>query len=238
MITALLTGTLAGLILALPPGPVGVTAIKYGLITGIKSGNKYALANLLMDFIYCFVAIFATSTIAHKIIEITNSHPFVVLVIQIVIVAALIIFGLLNIKNSKQSNFSNKVKTKKHNFVHKFENKGPFLLGVAIALTNIANPSFFGTLTWLSVNIFALDLIQNIFSQKALFALGFGFGNFLWLMILMRVVSRYKHRLSEQMMARIQQFAGISFIGFGTVLGARLLMFTKWGELLKYVIAF
>lgn len=238
MISAILIGLLAGFILAMPPGPVGITAIKYGLITGIKSGNKYAFANFLMDFIYCFIAIFATSTIANQIIAVTDSHPFFVLGIQAIIVTALIIFGFLNIKNSKGSNFSNKVRTTKYNFVNKFENKGPFLLGIAIALTNLANPSFFGTLTWLSVNIFALDLIKNVFSQKALFALGFGLGNFLWLMLLMRVVAKFKHRLSEQMMARIQQFAGISFIGFGTFLGARLLMFTKWGELLKYVFAF
>lgn len=238
MISALLIGTLAGFILALPPGPVGVTAIKYGLVTGVKSGNKYATANLMMDFFYCFVAIFATSAVASQIIELSDKHPFVIFAIQAVIVLALIIFGFLNIKNSKESKFSNKVKKQKFDFVNKFENKGPFLIGIAIALTNLANPSFFGTLTWLSVNIFALNLIENIFIQKTLFALGFGVGNFLWLMLLMRVVNKYKHRMSEQMMTRVKQFAGISFIGFGTILGARLLMLTKWGELLKYVFAF
>lgn len=237
MLSAILIGTLAGFVLALPPGPVGVTAIKYGLTTGLSSGNKFAFANLIMDTIYCFIAIFATSAVANQIISTTQNHPFVILIIQFSIIAALIVFGVINIRSSKENNFSSKVRTKKFNFVNKFENKGPFLIGIAIALTNLANPSFFGTLTWLSVNIFALNLIENIFIQKTLFALGFGIGNFLWLMLLMRVVFKYKHRLSEQMLTRIKQFAGISFIGFGTILGARLVMFTKWGELLKYVFA-
>lgn len=238
MLSAIIIGTIAGFILALPPGPVGVTAIKYSLFSDLKSGNKFAFANLLMDFMYCFVAIFATSAVASEITALAKQYPFIIISIQAIIVAALIIYGILNIKNSKTNQFSEKVRTRKFNFINRFEKKGPFLIGVAIALTNVANPSFFGTMTWLSVNIFALNLIENIFSQKALFALGFGVGNFLWLSVLMRVVFKFKHRISEQMMTRIQQFAGISFIGFGTILGARLLMITKWGEILKYVFAF
>lgn len=238
MLSAFIYGTLAGFILALPPGPVGVTAIKYSLFADLKAGNKFALANFLMDFFYCFIAIFATSTIANEIIALTNEHPFVVIGTQFIIVAALILYGFLNLKNSRTHQFSEKVRTKKFNFISKFENKGPFLIGIAIALTNIANPSFFGTLTYLTVNIFALNLVENVFSQKSLFAFGFGLGNFLWLSLLMRVVFKFKHRISEQMMTRIQQFAGISFIGFGTILGARLILITKWGEILKFVFVF
>lgn len=238
MLSALIIGAIAGFILALPPGPVGVSAIKYALFSDLKLGNKFALANLLMDFVYCLIAIFATSAIASELSALTKDFPFLILGIQFSIVLALILYGVLNLKNSKTSILSEKVRTKKFNFVSKFENKGPFLIGIAIGLTNFANPSFFGTLTWLSVNIFALNLIENVFSQKSLFAIGFGVGNYLWLSLLMRIVFKFKHRISEQMMVRIHQFAGISFIGFGTILGARLLFLTKWGEILRYIFAF
>lgn len=238
MFSAIIIGIIAGFILALPPGPVGVSAIKYALFSNLKSGNKFAIANLLMDFLYCLIAIFATSIIASEISTLTKSYPFLILTIQFAIVFALILYGFISIKNSKTLNISEKIRTTKFNFVNKFENKGPFLIGIAIGLTNVANPSFFGTLTWLSVNIFALNLIENIFADKFLFALGFGLGNYLWLSLLMRVIFKFKHRISEQMMVRIHQFAGISFIGFGTILGARLLFITKWGEILKFIFAF
>jgi threonine/homoserine/homoserine lactone efflux protein len=239
MLTALIIGLVAGLVIAMPPGLAGVGAMRYALFIGIKPGNKFAAANGLMDFVYSFMAVFATSAFATEIIDLAESYPLVTVIIQSLVVSGLIYFGVRSFKQADQPNTKLEAKKqKKKDYLDRFEQKGPFLFGMAIAFMNAANPSFFATLLSLTGYINAHQWIPNTFAGKTIFAVAFGFGNFLWLMILMRLIKKYKSRLSETMMARIQQLAGLSFIGFGTLIGARVLIFTKWGAILKYVIVF
>lgn len=240
MLIAVLIGFLAGMILAMPPGLAGVGAMRYGLFTGIKPGNWFALANGIMDFFYCLLAAFATSAIASDLIDASNSYPFLMLLFQILIVAVLIFFGYRSFKEGQyqKESITKKKKNRKRDFISKFEDRGPFIFGFAIAFTNIANPTFFASLLSFTGYIHAQEIISSEFWVQIVFAAGFGLGNFAWLMILMRLINKYRSRLSENMMARIQQLAGISFIGFGTLLGGKVLFFTKWGEILKYVFAF
>jgi threonine/homoserine/homoserine lactone efflux protein len=239
LLIAVTIGIIAGMVLAMPPGLAGVGAMKYGLFTGIKPGNWFALSNGIMDFVYCFFAVMATSAVASDLVEISNSYPVAMLAFQIVIVAILIFFGYRSFREGKEQHSSNTLKkTKKQDFITRFENKGPFLFGFAIAITNVANPTFFGSLLSLTGYMHAQEILGESMLQQTLFAVGFGFGNFLWLMILMRLINKFRSRLSENMMARIQQLAGISFIGFGAIIGTRVLFVTKWGEILKYAFAF
>lgn len=240
MLTAAIIGIVAGMVLAMPPGLAGVGAMKYGLFTGIKPGNWFALANGVMDFVYCFLAVLATSAIAEDLINTSNQYPVLMLLFQLVIVSVLIFFGFRSFREGQHQKDSirNKKLIKKRDWVSKFEDKGPFLFGLAIAFTNAANPTFFGSLLSLTGYMHAQQLLGESLTIQTIFAAGFGLGNFLWLMILMRLINKFRHRLSENMMARIQQLAGISFIGFGTLIGGKVLFFTKWGEILKYVFAF
>ncbi len=235
MLISLLVGTTIGLILALPPGPVGVTAIKIGMSKGQKSGVQLALGTGLMDFIYCLIAIFATSAAVNAIKSISGEYPFLILVFQLSVVVAFVVLGIVNLNTKKDAN---PLDNKSGKILDKFKSKGPFLLGIAVATANMANPTFLPTLAWVTMNVHAYELILNNHLSNLMFAIGFGIGNFLWLYVLVRIIVRYKDSLSSKMVIRIRQFAGVTFLGFGTILGVRLISIVKWPELLRLVFAF
>jgi threonine/homoserine/homoserine lactone efflux protein len=239
MLFALLFGTIIGFILALPPGPVSVTAIKLGLFNGKKPGTYLAMGTGLMDFIYCAIAIFATSAAIGTIEKFSTDYPHLMLFIQLFIVLAFVIFGIVTIRvKSKDSDIDELDNLNNSKLVKSFERKGPFLLGIAIALTNIPNPTFLPSLAWITMQVHSLKLFSSDALNNLFFSVGSGLGNFIWLYTIIRLIVRFKTKLSPQMIIRIRQFAGFTFIGFGTVLGYRILTVTHWPEIIRVIFAF
>lgn len=72
--------------------------------------------------------------------------------------------------------------------------------------------------------------------SSLLFSLGFGIGNFLWLFTLVKMIIRYKDRISPKLMSKIRQFTGFTFIGFGTILGYKFFA-QKGAEVLRLIFA-
>lgn len=237
LLTSLLVGAIIGIVLALPPGPVGVTTIKLGMFNGRKSGTWLAFGNGIMDFFYSLFAIFASSAAIATVNSFSDGYPFLMVLFQAVVVIVFIILGVINLRSKKTINPLNETE-EESKFIHKFKTKGPFWLGCAIALTNIANPSFLPSLTWIAMNVHSHELIENAVVSNLMFSLGFGLGNFLWLFSLVRIVERFKNRMSPNTIIRLRQFAGVTFLSFGTILGYRLLTITKWPELVRFVFAF
>ncbi|MFP4529066.1 MAG: LysE family translocator [Candidatus Kapaibacterium sp.] len=239
MIIAILAGALLGFVLAIPPGPVGVSAVKLGLFTGRRAATHFSLGTGLLDVFFCLAAIFATSAVVSSIGNFTTDYPLVMVILQVTLVVAFMIFGFVSIRSKKTLNFEESPADKQESrIVASLKSKGPFFLGIGIALTNIANPSFLPSLMWVTMNVHSLNIMENSAANNFLFSVSFGFGNFLWLYGLVQVVLRYKHKISDNMMMRIQQFAGFTLIGFGTLLGYRLLTLTKWSEVLRFAFAF
>jgi putative LysE/RhtB family amino acid efflux pump len=239
MIYALLAGIVIGIVLAMPPGPVAVTAIRLSMDKGLRHGTLVGLGTAFMDFFYCLIAIFATSAVLHIVTRFVDKYPLLILAFQIVVVVAVIIFGVINIKQkNKLINPEIELPDKKISFLSKLSHKGPFLLGVAVALTNIANPTFLPTLAYLTVAVQKTGLIERSWISNILFSVGFGFGNFLWIYAVSKVIVFYKDKISVTAIARIHQFAGLTLIGVGTLLGYRVLTLTHWAEIARFAFAF
>lgn len=239
MILSLLSGIIIGIVLALPPGPVGITAIKYGLFKGEKAGTELAFGNAMIDFLYSLITIFATSAAISILNAFANQYPALIFAFQVSIILALMAFGILNLKSKKQLfDYQNPEQSIDRSYLGSFRNRGPVVLGIAIALTNLANPTFIPSLTWVAVQVNKIPNIDLSIYGKLLFALGFGLGNFIWVAFLVKLIVRYKHRLTDTMLFRIRQFAGFTFLGFGTLLGYRLFSVIKWPEILRLVFAF
>ncbi len=235
MLIALLVGTIVGIVLALPPGPVGVAAIRLSLSNGFKPGTYLALGTGLLDFVYCVIAIFATSAAVNTITNFTDEYPYLMLIFQLSVVAVFVILGIINIKSHK--NYSEIQSPKESKFITDLKSKGPFLLGIGIALTNMANPTFLPSLGYVTLNVHAWNWIENTALSSLMFAVGFGLGNFIWLYILVRMIVKFKDRMSGNMLLRIRQFAGVTFLGFGTYLGFRVFA-AKGAELFRFLFAF
>lgn len=238
MITAILVGLAIGFVVALPPGPVGITAIKYGLFRTPKDGTQLVLGNGIMDFIYCLVALFATGAMTEAVSQFSDQYPFIVAAFQFAVVMAFIALGIFNLRNNqpRELTFEDEQFDYRSGAVDYLKSRGPLFLGIAIALSNLANPTFSGTLAWIGFQAHEFGVAGSALN-KLLFAVAFGMGNFLWLYILVRLVAKYKHRLSDVMLLRIRQFAGLTFIGVGTVLGANLIGVGKLTQALRFVFA-
>lgn len=237
MIIALLVGILVGFCIAIPPGPVGVSAARFAVFHSRSKGHHFGLGVGIIDSLFALSATFAASAIANAIGVFAEDHVLLMNIFQITIVVIFIFFGIYSLIRSKKFHDEDK-KPKKTEFLDKLSHKGPFFLGMAIALSNLANPTFLPSLGYLSLQVAAFHFFQMDFINKILFSLGFGMGNFLWLYLLINIISINKHRISKTFQQRIHQFAGITFISFGTFLGYRLLQIIHWQELLRLLFVF
>ncbi len=240
MFIAFIIGALLGFILAMPPGPVGVVAIRLGLSGSVKPGTFMAYGTASMDVVFCTLVIFATSAVKGAVSSFSEQHPVIMLISQIIIILGFVLFGIINLryKNNRIDIFDESQDIHHSKFIENLKQKGPFLLGVAIALTNIPNPTFLPTLTYITLQIHAVNFFETTVLSNLAFAIGFGIGNFSWLYTLVRVINRYKAKMSTAMIARIKQFAGVTFIGFGTYLGWRLIPTLHLPEFLRFVVVF
>ena len=105
-------------------------------------------------------------------------------------------------------------------------------------MANMANPTFVPSLIAVATYMHELNLVEVTTANNFMLSLGFGIGNFLWLYVIMKVLNTYKDRMSEKTLARVHQFAGFSLIGVGTLLGYKVVWFTKWSEILRLAFAF
>ena len=239
MLIGLLAGFILGFVLAMPPGPIGVTSIKFGLSGDVKPGTQFAYGTALMDALYCVVLVFATSAVKGLFGGFADEHPYLLLLIQTIVVAGFVVIGIVNLRskgNDYESKFAEKRRTP--GYFEKIMERGPFLFGVGLALTNVIHPTFLPTLAYVTLQVHALNIFEATALANLSFAAGFGLGNFLWLYILTRLVVHFRSRMSTLMITRIKQFAGFTFIGFGTYLGYRFFSVVHWSDFFRVVFAF
>lgn len=233
---SLVTGIIVGIILALPPGPAAMTAIKLGLSNSSRHGFLSGLGTAVMDFIYCLIAIFATSAIIDWANNFSQHYPLIVTFVQLVIVMMVISLGVSHLKSTKI--LSNDDLQSSHSIIERLSARGPFFIGIGIALTNIINPTFLPSLGYVALNVQQFGLIKVSVISHLLFALGFGVGNLLWLSFLVKTSVHFKDRMSSNFLTKIHKFTGLTLIGFGAFLGYRVLEVVKWSEIFRFVFAF
>lgn len=233
---SIIAGVVVGVILALPPGPAALTAVKLGLSNSTRHGLLSGLGTAVMDFLYCLIAIFATSAIIDWAYKFSHDFPFIVILVQMLIVAMVISLGISHFKASK--NFRNNGISSSVPFIDKLSARGPFFVGIGVALTNIINPTFLPSLGYVALNIQHFGFIDSSPISNFFFSIGFGLGNLIWLSFLVKTLVSFKNKMSEAFLAKIHKFAGLTLIGFGTFLGYRVLEVVKWSEIFRFVFAF
>ena len=227
----------------MPPGPIGVTAMKLSLDAGLKSATRMSLGAGLMDFVYCLAAFFATSAVTSALDSFSDDNPTIKFIFQATVIVAIVSYGIFQLKchrakspkvcNNQVENIKPKNKSKLINFL---THKGPFFLGIALALANIANPTFLPSLAYVLMNFHQFNIMEATTINSVIFAVGFGAGNFGWLYVMSRTLVKFRSRLSDRFIDRIHQFAGLTLIGFGTFLGYRVI-FPKLIEILRFAFA-
>ncbi len=237
--TALVIGVMIGYILAIPPGPIGMAAIRTGIRSGWIAAVKLAIGAGLFDVIYCALAMLATSAIVDILRDLENTTPLATVIFQLLIVAVMIGFGIMQMRERpiKPNDHHENGAERPRNMIEWFKSHGPFFVGVGFAVANLANPTFVPSLAAMTTFIQKLDWFQSTLGNNLAFALGFGVGNTLWLFTLARLVIANRSRMTPTFIQRIQQVTGVTLIGFGTFYGLRVILVTKWAEILRFVLA-
>lgn len=240
MVTAIMIGAALGFILAMPPGPIAMASIKLGLEKSRKECSQFAIGTAAMDVLYCVIAIFAAAAINTAVTYYIISYPLISVIFQFVVVFGMVYFGISQFKkrSAETENMVSTTETPSNSYIQNLKGKGPLFLGIALALTNLANPTFIPSLTIMSSWVQKAELFHNQFSENILFSLGFGIGNFLWLYMLGAIIIYNRHKFSDNTVFRIKQFAGVTFISFGGFIGYRALMFTNWAQIFKFAFVF
>lgn len=220
--------------MAMPPGPVAVAAIKLAIDKGFRQAAFMAAGAGLTDMILCLIAVFAAQAASLALNGFVNEHPYITLIFQAIVVGGLIFFGFLTlfsknfIKKPGENNGSKKAKL---NFLDHIKMSGPLLLGVGMAAANLANPAFITSLTIVAAQVKKFGLITASYWDSIFYAIGFGAGNFLWLLLVDGLVTKYKHTMGDRMFVIVRQVAGIVFLLAGVLITWYVIRDTDWSRL-------
>lgn len=234
MITALLSGIVVGFILAMPPGPIAVAVMKSGLQDTFRKGLSIGFGAALMDIVYCLLVMLATASVADQTTAFISNNTLLVLGFQAACVVVMIGYGVLNLRVKRTPlHVDNPNETPRQTWLQRFSNKGPFFIGVGISLTNLANPTFLPSLAYMTVLMHQYGAVEAHLADHVLFSFGFGVGMLGWITVLLRLIVRFRSRMSPRFIEGLHRFAGLTFIGFGTYIGFRVFSVIKWPELLR-----
>ncbi|HCN05423.1 MAG TPA: hypothetical protein DIS79_07365 [Bacteroidetes bacterium] len=237
MIVAILLGTVIGFVLAIPPGPIGMAAIRTGMRQGWGAAMKLSIGAGLFDLVYCALAMLATSAVVNALDSVEQGNPLVTIILQLVIVVAMIVFGIVMFRERPVTDEDVPLKSGRKGPLAWFQSHGPFFVGVGFAIANLANPTFIPALAAMTTSVQNLELYASDTTSDMAFAVGFGAGNVLWLFTLVRLVLHYRDKMTPVFLRRIQQVSGLTLIGFGTYFGFRILAVARWADITKMLFA-
>jgi threonine/homoserine/homoserine lactone efflux protein len=239
MALSLLIGAAIGFVLASPPGPIAVHVIRKTLEDEIREADRIGWGSAFADFVYCLAILLATSTIHGTVSNIFTDWPISFFIFQLTCIIAMLGFGIVNLRKQRETKMGVQPNpVGKGKILQRIASHGPFFVGVGLAIANLANPTFIPSLTYLIMVVYQYGFVESYFGSQLSFATGFGLGTLAWMILLVRGIKHYRKRMSPQFLERIYQFAGITFIGFGTYLGYRVFAFTKWADILRIAVSF
>ena len=210
---ALCIGLLIGYLLAIPPGPIGVAAARSGLRKGRSTARMLAIGAGLLDVAYCYSAMTASATLA-SLLQVESSSPLTI-TIGLVVTAAIAGVGVHQYRNPVELTLPDAPDEVSSSW-------RAFMKGAAYALANLANPTFIPSLVVMAAYIMGLGLIGREMSERVMFSVGFGLGNVLWLLTLVRIVLSFRERLPQAAFLWIQRLMAATIIGFSIITGLRL----------------
>jgi threonine/homoserine/homoserine lactone efflux protein len=232
MISALLVGLVVGLALSLPPGPIAVAVIRQALEGKYREGYQMAMSASSMDVLYATIAAFASTAIVSTLIDAIQSRPWVMLAFQIASIITLVFLGIAYFRATRREVASTTRKEQAQEArARRLGFRSPAAVGVMIAITNLASPTFLPSLVVIIGYLHANGWVEPRPLPNLAYAVGFGGGAFAWFLILLRLLHRLRHRIPANFIAMIYRFAGGTFLLFAGILLYHVLMETDWSTL-------
>jgi threonine/homoserine/homoserine lactone efflux protein len=199
ILKALLLGFTVGLTGALMPGPMLFANIEISLKKGWTAGPEVVLGHMLVELVLCiFIFIGAASFFGAGAIS----------TIFLIGGLALVVFGLLTVKNARNAASSSKIS---HNFSDLKLRSGPALIGL---VTTVSNPYFW--IWWLTAGgaLLLREYETGIITASA-FVLGHWTADLSWFTAVSGSVSRGKALFSQKTHTNILYVCGAFLVIFG-----------------------
>lgn len=223
---ALLTGLIVGYVLAIPPGPIGMAAIRLGLRGRMSDVWQLAVGAGLLDLLYCLLAMWTSAGIIDLLVPRGAGREYsgLITAAQALIALAMLVAGIVVLVTSRRHDIDEAADaaTELPTAVSRWRALAPFLTGVAFAITNLANPTFIPSLMIMSGTIRSAGLVGYSMPDIVQFSFGFGTGNALWLVTLGLIIRRLRHRLSERLLTAIRVVTAALLIGAGSYYGVSI----------------
>ena len=199
-----LLGILAGLLAAVPVGPVNVFVVSQALKRDFLHGLLAGLTAALLDVSFCFVALAGFFHIK------LNLPPYSLSVLKIVAAVILLLLSRKLLRDSRTFEIPQDRA--------RMPSPSPKpVLGV-FALY-VANPTLY--MFWIAVagivtghRLFGRSFVRYGTWTAVVFAAAVGLGSLLWYLSLVRFVSKRQHRIKPELFRRILYYLGLALAAF------------------------
>ncbi len=209
VIIHLIVGIILAFIVAIPVGPVNLAVVQNSIKYGMISGIKIALGSALIEFLYCFVALWGVKTFL--------ANPKLLFTLQVASIPVLLIMGIYNLQRKKETEENDRDINK--------TSKGDFFLGASLTLVNPMLLPF-----WMAVGAYlkSLHLFGSNFhflhdrATNWAFIFGVASGSFLFLLLVSLISSRRKS-IPTNTKIIIYRILGVLFLILASVQSFNLL---------------
>lgn len=202
-----LVGFFIGFFMAIPPsGPVAISVIQTTLKKGARYGFSVGAGSAVMDAIYILIGLLVSGATIQSFVD---DYSYTINIIGAIVLIAL---GIKEIRTS-HIEFNSK------NIQKKPRKRKYFLLGLMYMITN---PVVIATYVGVAIFIQGADLFLHDFQNNLIMAISLALGTCGWFATLTLILKKYKKRMSESIIVKINKISGYLFIGFGLYFGYKL----------------
>ena len=232
MILAAIAGIVLGFSLSIPPGPISVAIIRKGMEGDGESGRLIGIGAAAIDVVYAVIAALASSAILRGVGDFLDGSAWFELIFQIVCIGILLFLGYRYFHvTARDLAETAEEEEQQESTARRFGASSGLMLGVFMAVMNLANPSFLPTMIAVAGALHAEEILTTEPLSIAGYAVGFGIGVFLWFLLLLRIVVYMRKRLPVAYFRYIFRFSGGAFYVFALIIGIRVVIATDWSAL-------
>jgi threonine/homoserine/homoserine lactone efflux protein len=229
MLTSLLVGLVVGFVLAMPPGPIAVACIKHALEGKERHGVALALGASAIDSVSALLAASASSALVGSLWGRVTDNAWWLLAFQGGCIVLLVVLGLRSFQPSPRVDEVSPQKEAAR--THTLGAASPYLVGVLLALTNLASPIFLPSLIFVLSLAQAQGWVGHTVGEHALYAVGFGAGAALWFVLLLRTLSTLRATLAPRVIPILARVAGGVLLLCAGMLTYHVVTATAWARL-------
>lgn len=210
-----LTGSISGLLLAVPIGPVNLTILNEGARRGFKWAALISLGALCMEITYCFIAFTGlASFFTHGTVK--AAMELFSFVFMLLLGAKFLMAKSINC-SVPLAGTANKIEER---IEEKFHPHSAFMTGFVRVMGNLGVLVFW---VILAANFISREWVTPDWPGKLACVSGVGLGTGVWFLVLSYSASRGHGKFSEQTLLRMSHWSGIGLLGVALAHGAYII---------------